>query len=112
MQIFIAVLSSGALAAIITGLFKFWEVRRCKKDGVRAGVRQLLYDKIKYLGRKYIAAGEVSDEDLEDLIDMHKIYHTDLGGNGYLDHVMEEVIKLRRSKREIPDIYKPEPPMV
>ncbi len=26
---------------------------------------------------------------------MHKIYHDELGGNGYLDHIMAEVKKLR-----------------
>ena len=98
MEILIAVLGSGALSAIISGIFGLIRDRRAKNDGVRAGVRQLLYDKIKYLGRKYIAKGEVSEEDLEDLIDMHKIYHDELSGNGYLDNVMSEVMKLRKPK--------------
>ncbi|HNX13850.1 MAG TPA: hypothetical protein PK854_12300 [Oscillospiraceae bacterium] len=91
MEIFAAILGSGALSALISGVFALVRDQRAKKDGVRAGVRQLLYDKIKYLGRKYAAAGEVSEEDLEDLIDMHKIYHDELCGNGYLDHVMAGV---------------------
>ena len=98
MEILIAVLGSGALSAIISGIFGLIRDRRAKNDGVRAGVRQLLYDKIKYLGRKYIAKGEVSEEDLEDLIDMHKIDHGELSGNGYLDNVMGEVMKLRKPK--------------
>jgi hypothetical protein len=98
MEVFAAVLGSGALSALISGIFALVRDQRAKKDGVRAGVRQLLYDKIKYLGRKYIAAGEVSEEDLEDLIDMHKIYHDELNGNGYLDHIMAEVKKLRIGK--------------
>lgn len=98
MEILIAVLGSGALSAIISGIFGLIRDRRAKNDGVRAGVRQLLYDKIKYLGRKYIAKGEVSEEDLEDLICMHRIYHDELSGNGYLDNVMSEVMKLRKPK--------------
>ena len=95
MEIIIAILGSGALSALISGLFGIFHDRRAKKDGVRAGVRQLLYDKIKCLGRKYITDDEITSEDLEDLIDMHKIYHDELNGNGYLDHVMEEVKKLK-----------------
>ena len=98
MEILLAIFGSGALAALISGIFGLIRDRKAKKDGMRAGVRQLLYDKIKYLGRKYIAAGEVSEEDLEDLIDMHKIYHDELEGNGYLDHIMTEVKKLRSGR--------------
>jgi hypothetical protein len=94
-EIIIAILGSGALSALISGIFGMIRDRKSKKDGVRAGVRQLLYDKIKCLGRKYIADDQVTSEDLEDLIDMHKIYHDELNGNGYLDHVMEEVKKLK-----------------
>ena len=32
---------------------------------------------------------------MEDLIQMHKIYHDDLEGNGYLDKVMADVQKLK-----------------
>ncbi len=98
MEMIAAVLGSGALSALISGAFGLIRDRRAEKDGVRAGVRQLLYDKIKFLGRKYIAEGEVSCEDLEDLMEMHKIYHDELSGNGYLDHIMAEVKKLRIGK--------------
>ena len=30
-------------------------------------------------------------EELEDLIDMHKVYHGPLHGNGFLDDLMEQV---------------------
>ena len=95
MEILIAVLGSGALSAIISGIFGLIRDRIAKKDGVRAGVRQLLYDKIKELGEKYIEANEIRADKLEDLIDMHKIYHDDLGGNGFLDHIMAQVKTLR-----------------
>ncbi|HNX15654.1 MAG TPA: hypothetical protein PKH29_12480 [Oscillospiraceae bacterium] len=94
MEILVAVLGSGALSALISGVFTVACNRSKKKDGVRAGVRMLLYDKIKHLGNKYSSAGEISEEDLEDLFNMHKIYHDDLAGNGYLDHVMTGVRSL------------------
>lgn len=90
MDILIAVLGSSATAAIISGLFGLIK----KRGGVAAGVRQLLYERIKYLGKCYIANKQISCEDLEDLIAMHKIYHTDLDGNGYLDTLMDAVKKL------------------
>ena len=68
-EIIIAILGSGALSALISGLFGIIHDRRAKKDGVRAGVRQLLYDKIKSLGRKYITDDQITSDDLEDLID-------------------------------------------
>ena len=98
MEIMIAVISSGALSAVISGLFTVAQNRRKCHDGIQAGVRQLLYDRIKSKGRDYIAAGEVSSEDLEDLIDAHKIYHDDLQGNGFLDRIMDEVKKLKVTK--------------
>ncbi|HOP12101.1 MAG TPA: hypothetical protein PK629_11495 [Oscillospiraceae bacterium] len=95
MEIMIAIIGSGALSALISGIFVIVRDRKAKKDGIRAGVRQLLYDKIKGLGKRYITENEITAEDLEDLMDMHKIYHDELSGNGYIDHIMEEVKKLK-----------------
>ena len=67
--------------------------QRQKKDGGVAGCGSS--DRIKYLGRKFISAGEIRLEDLEDLIEMHKIYHDTLDGNGYLDSVMKAVNGLK-----------------
>ena len=85
------VLSSTVVSALITG---FWATKREKKKshhGVHSGVRVLLYDRIKFLGKAYIAKGSVEPDALEDLIDMHKIYHDELEGNGFLDKIMADV---------------------
>lgn len=50
-------------------------------------------DRIKYLGRRFVKAGEISYEDREDLTEMHDAYHA-LGGNGHLDALMGDVMKL------------------
>lgn len=94
MEILIAILGSSALSSIIAGIFALVTRHKDKQNGVSKGVRQLLYDRIKHLGRRYIADGTISQEDLEDLMQMHGIYHTDLGGNGYLDNLMEQVKRL------------------
>lgn len=55
--------------------------------------RAILYDRIKHLGRSYIARGYATIEELEDLDRMHAVYHDKdkLGGNGFLDNLMGAV---------------------
>jgi hypothetical protein len=62
-----------------------------KGDGdkeIRDALQLLFYDKIKYLGRKYVAAKSISFEELEDLDIFHKFYKKSLNGNGTLDGLM------------------------
>ena len=94
--IIIAIISSGALSTLISALFNMWQTRRKKQDGVRDGIKILLYDRIKHLGKKYIERGYVTAEELEDLTTMHSIYHDPewLNGNGFLDALMNNVSKL------------------
>lgn len=90
----IAIISSSALSAIISGLFNIFASKRKKDDALTAGVRQLLYDRIKYLCKEHISREYIASNDLEDLRRMHKIYHDDLGGNGFLDDLMSAVGRL------------------
>lgn len=55
--------------------------------------RTILYDRIKHLGKTYIARGYVTVEELEDLKRMHEVYHDPdkLNGNGFLDDLMNTV---------------------
>ena len=55
--------------------------------------RTILYDRIKHLGKSYLARGYVTVEELEDLDLMHEVYHNKdkLGGNGFLDALMKTV---------------------
>ena len=64
-----------------------WKVVSTQMD------RALLYERIKFLARRFIAESEISGEDLEDLIAMHESYHN-LGGNGFLDKLMQQVKSL------------------
>lgn len=92
-EIIIAIIGSNALSALIGAIVTFCGQRRQKKDSTTAGLRILLYDRIKHLAKSYIARGWITTEELEDLMQMHKVYH-DLGGNGYLDKLMEQVHRL------------------
>lgn len=92
--IIIAIISSGALSTLISGIFNLWSARKKSNDGVRAGMKMLLYDRIKHLGKAYISRGSITTDELEDLTEMHRIYHYDLDGNGFLDTLMNNVQKL------------------
>lgn len=96
MEIVLAILGSSALAAIISGIFGLIGNRQQKESGVEAGVRILLYERIKFLGTRYVEKKYVSNDDYEDLIKMHQVYHSSLKGNGFLDDIMEQVKKLPR----------------
>ena len=96
MTILLAVLSSSALASLISGIFTLLSAKQKKNSRVEAGVRILLYDRIKHLGTKYIERGYITDDEYEDLIKMHSVYHNSLHGNGFLDDIMERVQKLPR----------------
>ena len=53
----------------------------------------LMRDRIKWLAKKYISAGEVDIDDLAILEEMYQRYH-ELGGNGFVDSLMQRVRNL------------------
>ena len=61
---------------------------------LKAGLKWVLYDRIRFLGQHYISAGQVDFDDRRILNEMHKSYHDGLGGNGDLDVLMHEVNSL------------------
>lgn len=71
------------------------DIRR--EDGaLESGLREILYDRIKFLSRKYIGEGRIGEEEYNSLQRMWKVYHEELKGNGYLDSVMKEVEVLEK----------------
>ena len=98
MDILIALISGGVASAVVGGLFSviLWRLNRNaakedKTDSVKIALRVLLYDRIKHLGKSYLARGSIHAEELEDLMSMHRVYHNELEGNGFLDELMEQV---------------------
>jgi hypothetical protein len=59
-----------------------------------AGIKWVLYDRIKCLGTRYVEDGAVDFDDRRLLHEMHKVYHYGLGGNGDLDILMKTVDEL------------------
>lgn len=110
-QILLAALGGGTIAAVINGLFAlliFKTKRKAKREDeenaenkeMRRAVRLILLDRILYLGQCYIDKGEISYDDRRRLHEMHDCYHTGLGGNGDADLIMHAVDHLRLTTKK------------
>lgn len=109
--------------AIVAGLFGMWQWRQNRKaqkedkaadgkiancaargveikqlqtkvDALMVADRTILYDRIKHLAKSYLKREYITVEEYEDLKAMHKVYHDELGGNGFLDAIMQRVANL------------------
>ena len=89
-QTLLACVGSSGLTAIILALLQRRWSKADKRDAVVAGLKVLTVDRVRYLGKCYIADGKITLEDKENLQDMDRAYK-DLGGNGHLETVMAEV---------------------
>ena len=125
MELLKTILTGAAGAALVGGIFGIimWCLNRkaAKEDAAKVDVasvcaargktiedlskmvsslivadRTILYDRIKHLAKAYIKRGWISVEEYEDLNRMHKVYHDDLEGNGFLDALMAEVDKIEK----------------
>ena len=65
-----------------------------KVDALMVADRTILYDRIKHLAKSYLKREYITVEEYEDLKAMHKVYHDELGGNGFLDTIMQRVANL------------------
>lgn len=96
--VLVAIVSSSAFATLLSFCTQLIRDRMKNKHGVAAGVKIILYDRIKWMGNKYLERGWISSEELEDLVEMHRIYHDELIGNGFLDEIMKKVKALPLKK--------------
>lgn len=122
MEVLIALLSGGAAVALIEGL-REWLGRRYEQRARKEALAQrkieerltameeqniaqsealkyILFDRIRFLGQAYIAAGEIDFDDRRILNSMHAVYHSGLKGNGDLDNLMRDVNALRLKRKE------------
>lgn len=86
-----AVLGSGLLSTLVSQFFNWLTKRQEQKSGVAEGMRLVMKDRLRFLCAQYINQGWIYEDELEDLMAMHKCYHDKLKGNGYLDGLMERV---------------------
>ena len=92
-QIIGAVLGSSLLVKILD---IWWDYKKSAKNPLNTAVCSLLRDRIQHCCEAYIDKGSVSHRQYETLFDLFKNYKA-LGGNGYVDDLMESVGKLQRN---------------
>lgn len=79
----------------------FESVTTAEIKNLEIAIRALLHDRIKYLCRTFKKANKISFGDRQDLITMHDIYHSALGGNGNLDSEINDIMQLDLSDEVI-----------
>lgn len=92
--IIVAIIGSGVLNTILNYLISIREKRMDQNSGEKKSIRLIMKNNVRTLCDKYIQQGWIYEDELEDLIAMHKCYHDDLGGNGFLDKLMSKVMNL------------------
>lgn len=100
------VFSGAFLSSLVQLIIWKWNRKAAKDDRacdgdkhIKNALRILMYDRIKHLGKCYIEKKSVTADELEDLVAMHKCYHDDLDGNGFLDTLMAQVKALPFDKK-------------
>ena len=90
-QIFVAV-----IVAVLgsNGLWAFLQTKRDKKDAKTKMILGLGHDRIVTLSMHYIDRGWISNDEFEDLNKYLYLPYRDMGGNGTVAKLMEEVSKL------------------
>jgi hypothetical protein len=92
-------IGSGIMAIVLAALQRKWKKDDEKQidpkviDALVSAQKVIMIDRVRFLGKCYIADGKISLDDKENLQGMHSAYKA-LGGNGHLDAIMAEVGKL------------------
>lgn len=93
-----SVFASGGFWAFVTFLVQ----RRDKKISVEARMlKGLGHDRICFLGEKYIEQGYISKDEYENLHDYLYMPYKELGGNGTVEKIMNEVKTLPLRDKEV-----------
>ena len=86
------------LTKTIAGLQEDIKRLRSSDAAQSEALKQILLDRVLYLGQGYNAKGEISYDDRRRFHAMHDCYHKGLGGNGDADIIVEGVDALPLKK--------------
>lgn len=67
---------------------------KCMTSALVDSQKNVLFDRLQYLCRKYISEQAIDFDDLRGVNALHNSYHNGLGGNGDLDALMKQVREL------------------
>lgn len=94
---------SGLSAIIVAILNHRWATKKgtsTKLDALLEAQKVLMIDRVRYLGECYIIRGHITLDEKENLVEMYQAYKN-LGGNGHLKTVMEEIDRLPMHGEEV-----------
>lgn len=97
MELIIAIVGSGALSAVISGVFALINNRMKKNDAMSKGLRMALYFEFRTSALQKIAEGQITPDDLEAMIEGYNAYKA-LGGDGFCDELMRKCQQLPMRK--------------
>lgn len=89
-------IGSGIMAIALAKLQRKWQKEDRSEDLIDAqteALKVLMIDRVRTLGREFVKQGYIILEDKETIDEMYQSYK-DLGGNGHLTTLMNEVNKL------------------
>lgn len=92
-SIIVAIIGSGALSAVISGVFQLLAKKNEKKTASGKALLALLWDSTDSLGQRYIEEGSITADELHRILTMFEAYKG-LGGNGYMDTLIDNVKRL------------------
>lgn len=92
--IVVAIIGTGIFNTLLSYCISSHEKKKERESGVQKAARLLMKTQLRSLCMHYIQQGWIYQDELEDIIAMHGVYHTDLQGNGFLDEMMERVKNL------------------
>lgn len=92
-EITIAIIGSGALSALISGVMAAMREKRKSKKGVGRAVSFLILGELERQFDKIIAKGCASRKDMKRFREVYDTYKS-LGGDGYADDMLEAIKEL------------------
>ncbi len=105
--IIIAILSSGALSALITGLFQYLQNKKSKKDGLESKVDDIIEDQLEIIKAQKKHEGDIVRVELklmisdfpdkeDDILRLGEHYFNDLKGNWVMWAVFKQWLDQRK----------------
>lgn len=91
--IIVAIISSGAFTTLINAIINYYNKKNENKSNVNKALMCLLGYEIKGECRRLIKNKSIDLNELEQLNELNEIYHN-LGGNGYVKSLMDNIKKL------------------
>lgn len=95
-EIIVAIIGSGALSALVSGVIQLINGKRKAKKGIEQAVSFLILGELERQFDKLIAKGHATRKDMKRFREVYDTYKK-LGGDGYADDMFEAAKELEVS---------------